>query len=112
MAKPWAKKFYNSSAWGKVRQLCIDRSNGLCESCMLKGRYTPGHIVHHKIYLTPDNINDPTIALGLDNLRYDCQDCHNKEHFEKYSPTREDIKFDEKGNVVYIPPKNNEGCVN
>jgi 5-methylcytosine-specific restriction endonuclease McrA len=47
---------------------------GLCEYC----RSVPGEIVHHVIWLTPDNIHDPGIALARDNLRYACRDCHNK----------------------------------
>ena len=44
------------------------------------GVYTPGKIVHHKIWLTPDNIHDTSITLNWDNLMLVCQDCHAKEH--------------------------------
>ena len=43
----------------------------------------PGIIVHHKIELTPDNINDPHIALSFDNLELLCEDHHNKQHKAK-----------------------------
>ena len=39
-----------------------------------------GYIVHHKIELTPDNINDPDISLNHRRLMYLCHNCHNKIH--------------------------------
>jgi len=95
MAKEWAKSFYQSKAWKKCRDGYIKSVYGLCERC---GK--PGYIVHHKKYITPKNINDPNITLNWDNLEYICQDCHNKEHHEKYSATRNDVMFDEEGNLV------------
>ena len=46
----------------------------------MAGLYVPGEIVHHKIALTPDNINDPSVSLSWDNLELLCRDCHGKEH--------------------------------
>ena len=43
-------------------------------------RDAQGYIVHHKVELTPDNINDPDVTLNMANLLYLCQDCHNKIH--------------------------------
>ena len=43
----------------------------------------PGYIVHHKCYLTPETIKDPSITLNWSNLEYLCHDCHNKEHFKE-----------------------------
>lgn len=75
----WAKKFYKSKAWRKARQPYIDYririDGGLCEEC----HELPGYIVHHKIPLTPDNIDDPDIALSFDNFKYDCKTCHDYE---------------------------------
>ncbi|WP_342541030.1 HNH endonuclease [Heyndrickxia sp. FSL K6-6286] len=95
MAKPWAKSFYNSKQWKECRKGYIASVSGLCERCD-----DPGYILHHKTYLTPKNINDPSITLSWSNLEYLCKDCHNKEHFEKYSPLRKDVMFDEEGNLV------------
>ena len=39
-----------------------------------------GVIVHHKVHLSPDNIHNPEITLGWDNLELLCRDCHAKEH--------------------------------
>ena len=37
-------------------------------------------MVHHKIYLTEQNINDPRIALDFGNLEALCRQCHEEEH--------------------------------
>ena len=52
--------------------------------------------------LTPDNINDPDIALGFDNLRYDCLKCHNEEHngAKDCAPGLVRYRFDEQGELV------------
>lgn len=56
--------------------------------------------MHHTTYLTPENINDPMVSLNHDVLEYLCQDCHNREHMEKYSPIREDVMFDSNGDLI------------
>lgn len=53
---------------------------GLCERCLAHGRYTPAEIVHHKIYITPDNIGEPSITLDWNNLEAVCRSCHEAEH--------------------------------
>ena len=70
MAKDWAKAFYKSAAWQDCRSAYIQSVFGLCERCGV-----PGAEVHHIIYLTPDNINDPYIALSWDNLELLCHEC-------------------------------------
>ncbi|WP_019243657.1 MULTISPECIES: HNH endonuclease [Bacillus] len=97
MAKEWAKRFYKSKAWRQCRDSYISKVHGLCERCK-----QPGKILHHKEYLTPNNIDDPYVSLNHDNLEYLCQDCHNKEHHEKYSPVRSDVMFDKEGNLVKV----------
>ena len=100
MAKPFAKKFYNSKAWKECRKSYINSVHGLCERCLAKGRYEPGYILHHKKYLTPDNINDPYITLNHDNLEYVCLDCHNEEHIGKYESVEKGLEFDMYGNLI------------
>lgn len=98
MAKEFAKKFYRSSAWQKCRASYIKSVYGLCERCN-----KPGYIVHHKILLTPNNINNPDVTLNWANLEYLCLDCHNLEHNferEKKSVTRAGLKFNENGELV------------
>ena len=79
MAREFARAFYNSMAWKKCRESYKARrraiDGGMCEVCGME----PGRIVHHKIWLTPENIGNPDIALNHDNLRLDCWSCHEKE---------------------------------
>ena len=100
MAREFSKKFYNSKQWIKCRELYKQSVNGLCERCLSKGKYVLGDEVHHKIYLSPENINDPHVTLNWDNLELLCAACHSKEHNEKYSPLREDVMFDENGDLI------------
>lgn len=86
MAKEFAKAFYKSRAWQECRQAFIIASGGLCNRCAARGLIVPGYIVHHKIILTPDNINDPNVALNFDNLEYLCHACHDAEHLNKKEP--------------------------
>ncbi len=102
MARDFAVKFYSSAAWIKCREAYKQSVFGLCERCG-----APATIVHHKEYLTSNNINDPNVTLNWANLEALCQDCHNKEHQSKYSATRADVRFDENGDLIPcrgIPP--------
>lgn len=92
-----AKRFYKSKAWKKCRASYIQSVYGLCERCG-----EPGKIVHHKKYIDSSNVNDPMITLNHDNLELLCQDCHNKEHFEKNSALRDGFRFDEEGNLITV----------
>lgn len=77
-----AKAFYHSAAWRKCREEYISKVGGLCERCLAKGIVRPGRIVHHKKYISVQNIQDPEVLLRHDNLEYLCQECHNEEHFK------------------------------
>lgn len=85
MARDFAKAFYGSKAWKKTRAAYRKAAGGLCERCFSKGIITPGEIVHHKIEITPDNINDPTITLSFNNLELVCRECHTEEHEDIYA---------------------------
>lgn len=98
--KEYAKSFYRSDAWRRARQTVIKRADGLCERCRAAGRFVPGVIVHHKKYITPDNIHDAGVTLALDNLEYVCEDCHNKEHTARHSSR---YRFDRNGSL--LPPQ-------
>lgn len=78
--KEYAKQFYKSKAWQACREGYMRSVGGLCERCYARGILTPGVIVHHKTYITPDNINDPTVTLNWDNLECVCRQCHEDEH--------------------------------
>ena len=75
--------FYKTTAWQNCRDAYTREAGGLCERCYAKGKIVPGEIVHHKIHLTPENVNDPDIALSFDNLELLCRGCHGKEHSHK-----------------------------
>lgn len=104
MAKEYAKDFYNSKAWKKTRNAYYLYRRGQCERCACEfeaGKRSledinAGAIVHHKEYITPDNLHDPTIALCFDNLELLCEDHHNKEH--KSKPKR--YSFDKNGRII------------
>lgn len=101
MARDFAKSFYSSAAWKKCRNsyIAYRRSidGGLCETC--RKRY--GYIVHHRIWLTPENINDPDISLSHRHLKYDCLECHNR---EESGDKLQRFGFDSEGQPVPLPP--------
>lgn len=90
----FSSRFYSSIEWQTVREMAIRRDFYLCQDCLKKNLITPAEEVHHIIKLTPDNINDPEIALNLDNLVSLCKDCHAARHSQ---PKR--YKLDEFGRV-------------
>lgn len=114
LAKPFAKRFYKSKAWERARELAMSREVTLpdgricppfmCERCFGLGKLTPAKIVHHKTHLSEENIGDPLVTLGLDNLMRVCKDCHDEIHYadinkSAYTPR---VAFDEDGRVIPI----------
>jgi 5-methylcytosine-specific restriction enzyme A len=94
----WAKGFYQSTAWRKCREAYIAYVHGLCERCQ-----SPGYIVHHKVWLTPNNINDPNVSLNHMHLEYLCIECHNRTHSKHIEGmTRDGLMFNEFGDLVEI----------
>lgn len=91
MAREFAKSFYNSKAWKVTRLTVLEREHFLCERCG-----EPASQVHHKIWLRPDNINDPNITLNLENLEALCETCHQHEHYLQ----DRGYAFDEEGNII------------
>lgn len=87
-------RFYKSKAWKDAQAAFMKSKHYICERC---GR--PAKIVHHKTYITPQNINDPSITLSFANLEALCADCHNKEHFTG-DATAPGLCFDSNGNLV------------
>ncbi len=96
--KEFAKAFYKGKAWRRCRESYIatriNYDGGLCERC----HRVPGYIVHHKTYLTPQNINDPDITLNFCNLEYVCHDCHDREHYSDMHGTA--TRLDENGRII------------
>ncbi len=108
MAKEWAKRFYSSTAWALAREYALKRDRYVCRRCK-----RPATMVHHRIYLTEDNVNDSKISLDPGNLESLCEDCHRLEHDEqrkKFNLSHEqqeirrlvipDYIFDSEGNIV------------
>lgn len=78
--RDFATKLYKSKAWQRTREAYAASVGGLCERCRAKGLVVPGEIVHHKVHLTPENIDKPEVTLSFDNLELLCRECHSKEH--------------------------------
>ena len=101
MAKDFAKAFYDSKEWHRVRAYCLMRDRFCCQHCGM-----PAQEVHHIKHLNPDNIWDPHIALNPDNLVSLCKDCHFEQHRQdsgKGSECAEGYCFDEFGQLVPDP---------
>lgn len=99
MAREFAKSFYNSAAWKHTSKAYASSKFFLCEKCGHQG-----YIVHHIKHLSPQNINDPEIALSWDNLMYLCLECHNRIHGKQ---VERKMLFDEDGNMIGFDEKNN-----
>jgi 5-methylcytosine-specific restriction enzyme A len=94
-----AEKFYNSKLWRKTRDIVFTRDTGLCQSCLKRNKMVSGDVVHHKVELL-DGEKGWSLRLDHSNLITLCHDCHNGIHKTKYSRTREDVMFDNEGNLV------------
>lgn len=77
------KQFYKTKAWQHCRDAYARSKGGLCERCLKQGVLSAGVIVHHKVYLSDENFNDPSIALDWNNLELLCRNCHGAEHSGK-----------------------------
>jgi 5-methylcytosine-specific restriction endonuclease McrA len=51
--REFARDFYSSKQWRRVRAYIFRRDSGLCVRCL-----SIGEVVHHITLLTPDNIGD------------------------------------------------------
>jgi len=90
-------------AWQNTSRAYKQSVGGLCEKCMGKGIVTPAEIVHHKIPLTDDNINDLSISLSWDNLEALCRTCHAEEHEAIYAArSKKRYKIDKLGRVIIV----------
>lgn len=103
--REFARAFYSSKAWQHCRASYMKAAGGLCERCLKKGMYVPAEIVHHKEWLTPDNINDTRVTLNFANLEALCRNCHEEEHAEanrKARGGRKRYTVDRLGHVTAI----------
>ena len=107
MARDFAKQFYHSKEWDRVRTYILMRDRYRCTRCS-----NPAEEVHHITRLSPENIWDKNITLNPDNLISLCKDCHFKEHEHdkeagkaaangrSYGDCAEGFHFDENGMLV------------
>lgn len=91
--------FYKTHAWKKCKSAYLKHARGLCERCLERGLIVPAEIVHHKVWLTPDNLNDPNITLNWDNLMAVCRKCHGEIHEASYRRKPKRYSVDEFGRV-------------
>lgn len=94
--KDFAARLYNSTAWKNCRREYAKSKGNLCEVCLSKGIYKGGEIVHHRVILTPENVDDPNVTLNWDNLQLVCRDCHATIHDAR----KRRYKFDEMGRLT------------
>lgn len=80
MAQDFAKWLYTSKPWIEFRFNLIIERGPKCQRCNKVMLDTSKLIGHHKIPLTPNNINDLNITLNKDNVELICFKCHNVEH--------------------------------
>ena len=100
MAKDFAKAFYKSKVWRQCREGFIrwrtGVDGGMCQRCGER----LGYIVHHKEWISQQNIHDPLVLLCWDNLEYVCKPCHDDEHLPSHQPRRLLCSFDMEGRPV------------
>lgn len=82
---PDLSSFYKSKEWEKLIQLLklerVDASGQLiCECCGKPITRKYDCIGHHKVELTEQNVNDPSISLNPDNIMLVHFSCHNRIH--------------------------------
>lgn len=101
--KDYARAFYKSKQWRETERAYMAYRHGICERC---GR--PARVVHHRTYIRPDNINDPSVTLDWGNLEALCMECHNREH-SGGDVTRDGLAFNADGELVEVRRQESAG---
>ena len=70
--------FYHSKAWRDLSYL-LRLKSGKCQRCGRIADMKQLH-AHHKVLLTPSNVNDVSISLNPDYIEILCNSCHDEEH--------------------------------
>lgn len=92
--------FYHTVAWKSFADYIRKSRHYICENCG-----APGHIVHHKIHLTPKNIHDYSISLDETNVMLLCSKCHENQHDrqkKRHTEERRIYTYDDDGNIISI----------
>jgi 5-methylcytosine-specific restriction endonuclease McrA len=97
--RPEQEAFYKSWKWRKVREAYFNHAKGLCEVCLSKGLIKQGEIVHHKIEMDSEKIQNERLAYGFDNLQLVCRDCHAELH-PQTNKSKKRYYIDDDGKVV------------
>lgn len=108
MAREFSKHIYKSARWQKLQRFAMERREtttglvppGMCERCYQHGLIRPAKVVHHVTWITPENVNDPSVTLNADNLMRLCQDCHAAAHSSTPDEGPPRYGFDENGNII------------
>ena len=74
----------------------------MCERCAAVGIIKPAKQVHHRIWLTDENLQDPSVALASENLEALCDECHAREHHAQ-SEVADGLQFNADGDLVRPP---------
>lgn len=81
--KDFAKSFYKSQRWQRMREYVMTRDKRLCQDCLKRGLIVVAEEVHHIKPITEENINDSNITLNEMNLVSVCRECHKARHNKK-----------------------------
>lgn len=90
MAQDWAMRLYKSREWRELRQAIIHERGLRCESCGRLVRDPSELIADHIEELTPDNVQDASVALNQANVQLLCADCHNRKH-QRFGHGRQNV---------------------
>lgn len=111
MSRDFAKAFYASADWQKMREYILIRDKYKCTRCGRSGNLE----VHHIKHLTPENIHDAAVTLNDANLTTLCRDCHFEVHTEDRARGNHEhnaqqdcadgFRFDENGYLVPLDEK-------
>lgn len=96
--------FYVSVAWIDCAR-AYKRCNPLCERCLEKHEISAAEEVHHKIKLSPGNINNPDITLNWNNLEALCKKCHQEEHNKQRAESKKNAhrwRINDNGDIILI----------
>lgn len=92
--------FYRSKEWRKFRQIVIQertKDDGFVYDEETGEPILKGYdiILHHKIYLTEENVNDTNISLNPDNIEIVSHRTHNKIHNKGWGKSHGSFKRQE-----------------
>ena len=90
-------EFYTSREWSEFRRRVILERGQVCEHCGQPILSPYDLILHHKIFLTEENVNDYEISLNPLHIQIVHHRCHNEIHERFGSYTRHIY-------LVYGPP--------